>query len=104
MLITFRSKAYNDITMFGDVAVGLIKLMGHSGSVPGALAAADVPAALARLRAAIEVDRAHKSPVPADDGGDESHERVVSLAHRALPLLEMLAAAVAADSHVMWDA
>jgi hypothetical protein len=34
MLVTFRSEAYPSITMFGDVAVTLIKLMGHSGAVP----------------------------------------------------------------------
>ncbi|MEA1053075.1 DUF1840 family protein, partial [Lamprobacter modestohalophilus] len=33
MLITFETKAHANITMFGDVAVTLIKLMGHSGAV-----------------------------------------------------------------------
>jgi len=33
--------------MFGDAAVRLLKLMGHSGTVPGALLAADVQTALA---------------------------------------------------------
>ncbi|HAJ92821.1 MAG TPA: hypothetical protein DCO71_09470 [Gammaproteobacteria bacterium] len=32
MLITFSSSAYANITMFGDVALRLLKLMGHSGS------------------------------------------------------------------------
>ena len=54
MLVTFTCPAYADITMFGDVAIRLLKMMGHSGTVPGALLAEDVPAALQRLEAAIE--------------------------------------------------
>ncbi len=68
MLVTFQTKAYAPITMFGDVAVTLIKLMGHSGTVPGAILAEDIPAALARLRAAVaehagdSLDPANGSP------------------------------------------
>ena len=50
MLVTFTCEAYADITMFGDVAQHLLTLMGHSGTVPGAILAEDVPAALHRLR------------------------------------------------------
>ena len=46
MLVTFSSPVSADITMFGDVALRLIKLMGHSGTIPGALAAEDVAPAL----------------------------------------------------------
>jgi hypothetical protein len=31
MLITFETKAYANITMFGDVATALLKLMRHKG-------------------------------------------------------------------------
>jgi len=54
MLVTFTTKAYADITMFGDVALALLKKMGHSATVPGAILAADVPAALSKLTAAID--------------------------------------------------
>ena len=57
MLITFSCPAYANITMFGDAAVRLLKLMGHSDTVPGALLAPDVQAALARLEAAVEADK-----------------------------------------------
>ena len=43
MLVTFTCKAYADITMFGNVAASLLRLMGHSGTVPGALLAHEVP-------------------------------------------------------------
>ncbi len=97
MLVTFTTDAHADITMFGDVALALLKMMGHSGTVPGAILAEDVPLALDRLKAAIEKENA---PPPADDRDDD--EPVVSMAHRALPLINLLAAAARAESNVMW--
>jgi len=103
MLITFETKAYASITMFGGVATALLKLMGHSGNVPGALMADDVPAALARLKAAVQAQP--DAPLdltrrPTSDDEDGPH---VSLAHRALPLIELLTAAAAEHENVMWD-
>jgi len=97
MLVTFTTKAYADITMFGDVALAMLKMMGHSATVPGAILAADVPAALSRLTAAIEAGKA--SPPTADKDADEP---AVSMAHRALPLIDLLAAAAKAEADVMW--
>jgi hypothetical protein len=101
MLITFSCPAYANITMFGDVAVHLIKLMGHSGTVPGALLAEDVPAALAHLAAAIEAGE--QLPEPRESGESEDDESTVSLPHRALPLIDLLKAASKAKCNVMWD-
>jgi hypothetical protein len=100
MLVTFSSPAYADITMFGDVALRLLKLMGHSGTVPGALLAEDVPAALARLQAAIAAEKRLPEVKTADTEDDEP---AVSLPHRALPLIELLKAAAKAECDVMWD-
>jgi hypothetical protein len=103
MLVTFRTEAYADILMFGDIAVQLLKLMGHSGTVPSALLADEVPAALERLRTAVA---AHKATVPkaVEDVDDEDDdESPVDLAQRAFPLIELLAAAVAAQCDVLWD-
>ena len=52
MLVTFKSDAYADIMMFGDAAHRLLKMMGHSGTVPSAILADDVPAALDRVKQA----------------------------------------------------
>ena len=102
MLVTFETEAHANITMFGDVAVALIKLMGHSGGVPGALLAEDVPAALERLRAAVSArpDAPLDPEPPAGKGEDD--EPHVSLAHRALPLIGLLEAAAARGKNVMW--
>lgn len=98
MLVTFTTNAYADITMFGDIALAMLKMMGHSAAVPGAILAEDVPAALSRLKAAIDAEKA--SPPP--DKEKDADEPVVSMAHRALPLINLLAAAAKAESNVMW--
>ena len=104
MLITFSCPAYANITMFGDVAVQLIKLMGHSGTVPGALLAEDVPVALSRLAAAIEAGEQLPEPRESGESGEsEDEESAVSLPHRALPLIDLLKAAAKANCNVMWD-
>ena len=97
MLVTFTTDAYADITLFGDVALTLLKMMGHSATVPGAILAADVPVALSRLTAAIDAEKL--SPSVEDKDGDEPS---VSLAHRGLPLINLLAAAAKSGCNVMW--
>jgi len=109
MLVTFHTKRHANITMFGDVAKQLLELLGHSGTVPSAIKAEDVPAALARLEAALAqrkaADATDAADVPKDDRGrvDYDAPRKVTLSQRAVPLLELLRAAVANKAHVMWD-
>jgi hypothetical protein len=98
MLVTFTTKAYADITMFGDIALALLKMMGHSATVPGAILAEDVPVALNRLTSAIAKG---KAPPPKENKDQE--EPGVSIAHRALPLINLLTAAAKANCHVMWS-
>ncbi|HNO76177.1 DUF1840 domain-containing protein [Nitrosomonas mobilis] len=98
MLVTFKTDAYANITMFGDVALDMLKIMGHSATVPGAILAADVPAALSRLTAAIDTE---KTAPPVED--KDADEPMVSITHRALPLVNLLAAAAKAESNVMWE-
>ena len=102
MLINFQSKNSASFTMFGDVALQLIKLMGHGGTVPGALAAEDVPAALERLRRGLSAAPVTAEVVkPGNDYGE--NEPKINLQQRAVPLIEMLTNAAAAQSYVMWD-
>jgi hypothetical protein len=99
MLVTFHTKAYADITMFGDVAVRLLKMMGLSGTVPSALMPEDIPAALQQLRGALE----HLAETAKPQQGGSEDEPPVSLAQRAAPLIALLEAAQAAHAEVMWD-
>lgn len=101
MLVTFSCPAHADITMFGEVAVQLLKMMGHSGTVSSALLAVDVQPALEHLTAAVEeVGQSQGTAVSANDGEDEEGEPTASLSRRALPLIELLKAAAKAKCHV----
>jgi Domain of unknown function (DUF1840) len=102
MLVTFKTDAYADIIMFGDVARRLLKMMGHSGTVPGAILADDVPAALDRLKRAIDLEKAAEKPPP-ESGQGEDGEPPVRLFYRALPLIELFTAAANKKRDVMWE-
>lgn len=99
MLVTFSSPAYANITMFGDIAIQLLKLMGQSGQVPGALLAEDIAPALQQLQSAI--DAGYELETPSSEADED--EPVISISHRALPLIDLLKAADKQQCNVMWD-
>lgn len=101
MLVTFSTKSYADITMFGDVAKKLLQMMGHSGTIPSAISADDVPAALAQLREAIAA--VAPDDAQADEFDGDPIDRPVGIAQRAFPLIELLEAAAARGHSVMWE-
>lgn len=103
MLITFKTEAYANITMFGEVAVALLKLMGNSGTVPGALMPEDIPNALERLKAAVAANPQAPLEPQSEKDDEDADGPHVSLASRALPLIELLEAAKADNKHVMWE-
>jgi hypothetical protein len=103
MLVTFRTKGHANITMFGDVAKQLLELMGHSGTIPSAIKAEDVPAVLARLEAAIAERKAVEAPDDERPRDDYDAPRNVTLPQRAVPLLDLLRTAAARKADVMWD-
>ena len=97
MLVTFRCKGHENVVYLGSVAQRLLHLMGHSGAVPSAILAADVPTVLSSLQQALET-------VPSVSVvSDENDEPAVSLKHRAVPLIALLQDAVKNKSNVMWD-
>ncbi len=100
MLVTFSTDAHGDIIMFGEVALTMLKMMGHSKTVPGAILAKDVPEALSRLKAAISSEE--DVPPANNEREKEEQEPAVSMASRALPLIELLTAAAEAECNVMW--
>ncbi len=107
MIVQFNTDT-GRISMHGEPAVQLLKLMGHSGSVPGAIRAEDLPASLESLRRGLETagDDATPSGEPAlavDEEDEEERAPPVSLRMRAMPLLEMLEAAISDGSGLMWD-
>ena len=103
MLIKFKTTApYPEITMFGEVGLKLIKLMGRRGTVPSAIGPEDIPEALQSLRKGVaEADAALEDQPPHEE--EEGEERRVSLHNRAVPLIEMLEAAERDGVAVLWE-
>lgn len=105
MLITFTTKAYADITLFGDIARQLLTMMGHTGTVPGSILAEDIPVSLERLRRALAQHRPQADAAQEDGEDDEDEEEdepPVDLARRAWPLIQLLEAAAHQGSDVLW--
>ena len=99
MLITFKTRAYANITMFGDVGRKMLEMMAFGTSVPGAINTGDVPRALANLEAALAKIPQQEGPV--EEAGDEPP--AVGLHTRAVPLLELLQAAIDEETYVSWE-
>ncbi|WP_299013151.1 DUF1840 domain-containing protein [uncultured Photobacterium sp.] len=109
MLVTFHCKVSGNIIMFGDVAKQMLKMMGFCENIPGAIDAEDVPVALNNLQQAlnrirqIEIDAGNDPVIDIDDYDEQDVEPVVGVNTRALPLLEMLKEAKAAQCYIMWE-
>ena len=108
MIVRFTTRT-GALTLHGEAALALLRAMGHSGTVPGAILAADLPAALAGLRRLLATQAA-TAPVaaPPDDPGaaddaDEEREPPVTLRMRAVPFVDLLETAIAQESDLMWE-
>ena len=99
MLITFKTKSYANIVMFGDVATKLLEMMDYGTSVPGAIISEDLPKALNNLRRGLE--SVLEIAEPAGDADDD--QPAVSLHTRAVPLIELLQSAIDDQNHVRWE-
>lgn len=105
MLVTFKSRAAADVPMYAENAKMLLSVIGKSlepESAPkGIITAADVPAALAKLKAAADASR--RTQKENASGDDEPGQAIpVGLAQRAFPLIEMLERAAKDQRDVVW--
>lgn len=86
--------------MFGEVAMGLLRFMGTTGSVPGAMLAAEIPGALQRLRVSLASAPSEKT---VDGTGEDDEGTTVNLRTRAFPLVRLLEAAAALGCDLIWE-
>lgn len=105
-MITFQSDASGDVMMFDAVAKQMMELMGKEVTTRGVVTPEQMPGCIARLQAAIAADRAQGSP-PQDEEADAAAgltgvNAPVSLAQRAVPLVEQLERSLAAEKPVLW--
>ncbi|OGV32368.1 MAG: hypothetical protein A3E88_05800 [Legionellales bacterium RIFCSPHIGHO2_12_FULL_35_11] len=100
MLVTFYCDAYEDITLFGSVAIRFLEFMHQSDVVPGAILAEDIPGALQYLKLAVAREKENEYAEPKKNYDDEQDE--VPLSKRAIPLIALFEAANQAKCDVMW--
>jgi hypothetical protein len=99
MLVTFKTKSYANIVMFGEVGLTILEMMGYGTSIPGAIVPEDVSHALSNLQRGLE--SVMRTTEAAEDSGEE--QPAVDLHTRALPLIELLQSAIDGQNHVRWE-
>ncbi|MGB3918408.1 DUF1840 domain-containing protein [Thiothrix litoralis] len=103
-MIRFTSPAGASVSMFEKDAKALIRMMGHSGTIPSAIRAEDVATALQQLEAALQTtEEKPQEAQPDKPQGQDAEEKAVSINVRAYPLIELLKAASAKQKNVMWE-
>ena len=106
MLVQFSSASGATVTMYEKDAKPLIIKMGHSGTIPSAIRAEDLPDAIKHLEAALAAEQLlPQAAQPSDDKNEdgEKPEAAVGTNVRAYPLLQMLKKAAQDQKPVMWE-
>ena len=107
MLIIFKSKASGDVIMFGDIGKQLLGVMGKRPEPQGIITPEQLPDAISRLQDAIARSKAPPAVKDAPDTEENaagSERASISLAVRAIPLLELLQRSHKAKAPVIWGA
>lgn len=115
MLYKFKSRAAADLILLEPHARRLLQIIGKEATTSGIITAAQIPAAIAALEAAVNLDeqqyakaRAEHRPIhnidedDLDRDEDDRREKVVRLHQRAAPFIEMLRYSVAENCDVIW--
>ncbi len=99
MLITFKTKSYANITMLGNVGINMLEMMNFGTSVPGGIVSADLTEALDNLNRGLQ---AVPKDITLENDADED-QPAVNLHTRALPLVQLLQAAIADRNDIRWE-
>jgi cyclopropane-fatty-acyl-phospholipid synthase len=105
MLYEFKSKAAGTVVMTGAVGDRMLAIIGRAPSAQGVFTPEQLGAAIEALQTAITAEKLAPKQAAPDADDDETtgkSGKSISLAQRALPLIELLTAARAADKPVTW--
>lgn len=97
MPITFKSKSGANILMLDAIGMEMLKMLDFGTRIPGAIRAEDLPLARDNLQNALA---ALPAPAPQDS---EEDDPPISPKTRALPLLQLIEAAIADGEYLRWD-
>ena len=100
MALTFTSRGGADVTMLDANARQVLELLGKEMGVRGVITAAEAPACIAKLNAAIGMQGGE---VPPDERAEpERAAAFVSLKARLWPFIELLEHAHKSGKDVLW--
>jgi hypothetical protein len=105
MHYTFKSKVTGDLLMMGPAGDEVLRVIGMAPSARGILPAADMPAAVQAIEAAIAQEHTRPAktvidPARDDDPGEPFEE--ITFQQHVWPFVEMLKRAQAADEAITW--
>ena len=110
MLYKFKSRATGDLILLNEQGRRLLQIMGKEPAAQGIVTAAQIPAAIAAIEAAIvqedQAIRGAKRQVEADADAAQEQDGAaadrITLRQRATPFLDMLRRSAAEDADVVW--
>ena len=103
MLIIFKSPTSGDVNMLEKNAQEMLSLLGKNpDDRQGVITVEQLPAAINALQAAIAADKARPKINDKGHESDDGAEPEISLAQRALPLLQLLQNALKEKAMVTW--
>lgn len=105
MLYKFKSKAAGDLIMLEPNGRRVLDIIGKDPGPKGIIQAAEIPAAIAALDAAIAAEEAEQKAAIEDakaQGQVPPRFDAVSLRQRAVPFIDMLKRCAKAQADVVW--
>lgn len=107
MLYKFKSRATADLIMLEPNGRQLLEIIGKAPDAHGIVTAAQIPAAIAALEAAVRADDAARGPQADDDQETPENDAApqhdtVSLRRRAAPFIDTLRRSAAEGHDVVW--
>ncbi len=102
MLYKFKSKAAGDLIMLEPNGRRVLQVIGKEPRPQGIILAADMPAAIRALEAAVAQEEADQQAARARGDADAESPDRVTLRQRAVPFIDMLRRCQKADKEIVW--
>ncbi|MBP7412456.1 MULTISPECIES: DUF1840 domain-containing protein [Simplicispira] len=112
MLYKFKSRSTADLILLEPQGRRLLQIIGKEPAARGIVTAAQIPAAISALEAAVAAEEQRIAQARADreaeglsaEGEEDAQSDAVRLRQRAAPFIEMLRRSAAEDNDVVWGA
>lgn len=110
MLYKFKSRSTADLILLEPQGRRLLQIIGKEPAARGIVTAAQIPAAISALEAAVAAEEQRIAQARADreaeglsaEGEEDAQSDAVRLRQRAAPFIEMLRRSAAEDNDVVW--